>query len=276
MIVGSAVTTRVPDWTGWSVKENRVMLRNLADLRNYRIHAIDGEIGAVQDVWFVDRHWTIRYFVVGPASWTGGDKVLISPTAVGRADWVSRQLRVMLARDQVKDAPGVDANLPLSRREEEQLVGYYAWLAYWATPASGAAAAESAQKPPEAAAAVESSRDATGHHEPLLRSVREVTGYRIHVHDGSIGHVEGFIGDNGDWVIRYLVADTRGWLPDKRVLLSPTWIKEVDWARAQIRMDFARKQIEHAPPYDPATPINRDYEGRLHHYYGRPAYWTTT
>jgi hypothetical protein len=274
MIVGSAVTSMVPYRTGWSVKENRIMLRNLADLRNYKIHAIDGEIGAVHDLWFDDRQWTIRYFVVDTGSWTGGGRVLISPTAVGRADWASRQLRVMLARDQIKDAPSVDAKLPLSRQEEERLVGYYAWPAYWKALTSGAAAPESAQKQPEVAAQAEGSQDATCHHEPHLRSAREVTGYRIVVRDGSIGHVEDFIGDDADWVIRYMVADTRDWLPDKRVLLSPTWIQEVDWPRAQVRMDFAREQIEHAPPYDPTKPIDREYEGRLHHSYGQPAYWT--
>ena len=155
-------------------------------------------------------------------------------------------------------------------------MGYYAWPAYWKTSAWGAAATESAQKPPEAAAEVEGSQDATRHHEPHLRSVREVTGYRILVHDGSIGHVEDLIGDDASWVIRYLVADTREWLPDKRVLLSPTWIQKVDWPRAQIRMDLTRNQIEHAPPYDSATPINREYEEQLHHYYGQPAYWTAT
>lgn len=34
-----------------------------------------------------------------------------------------------------------------------------------------------------------------------------------------------------------------------------------------------KKRIQEAPPYDPDVAIPREYETRLHDYYGYPYYW---
>jgi hypothetical protein len=247
------------------------MLRGLGDLRNYKIHAMDGDIGAVDDLLFDDRQWTVRYFVVDTGSWLPGRKILISPVAVGRAAWNSRQVRVLLTRDQIKDAPGVDTDKPVSRQEEERLAEYFAWPTYWTMPDPAAVPPALQRDVADQARRVqgESRND-----DPHLRSVREVAGYRIEARDGSIGHVEDFIGDDSEWVIRYLVLDTRNWLPGKRVLVSPAWVDDVHWQRAQIRMDLDKEQIKNAPAYDFSTPINRAYETGLYDFYGRPPYWS--
>ena len=46
-----------------------------------------------------------------------------------------------------------------------------------------------------------------------LRSVREVNGYHIKAEDGEIGHVEDFIVEDDVRTIRYMIDDTRNWLP---------------------------------------------------------------
>ncbi len=45
------------------------MLVNLEELNGSTIHAVDGEIGQVTDVYFDDRHWTIRFMVVDISPW---------------------------------------------------------------------------------------------------------------------------------------------------------------------------------------------------------------
>ena len=40
------------------------MLRNVKDLRGFAIHATDGMIGEVDDLYFDDEDWAIRYLVV--------------------------------------------------------------------------------------------------------------------------------------------------------------------------------------------------------------------
>jgi hypothetical protein len=80
--------------------------------------------------------------------------------------------------------------------------------------------------------------------DPHLRSTRQITGYHIHATDGPIGHVEDFMVDDEDWAIRFLVADTHNWLPGKKVILSPRWIKRVQWADSLVCFDLTRETIK--------------------------------
>ena len=45
------------------------MLRSFAHLRGFAIHASDGEIGSLRDVYFDDQSTLIRYFVVDTGTW---------------------------------------------------------------------------------------------------------------------------------------------------------------------------------------------------------------
>ncbi len=90
--------------------------------------------------------------------------------------------------------------------------------------------------------------------------------------DGEIGHVEDFAVDVKAWAIRYAVVDTRNWLPGKKVLVTVPWISGVDWADAEVSVDLGSVEIREAPA-PPGAEIDRDYEIKLHSYYGRPPYW---
>jgi len=57
-----------------------------------------------------------------------------------------------------------------------------------------------------------------------------------------------------------------------RVLLSPFAVKAVSWSDRQVVLDITRAQVKGSPPWEPATIIDRAYEGRLHGYYGWPGY----
>jgi sporulation protein YlmC with PRC-barrel domain len=45
------------------------MLRNVKDLQGYAIRATDGVIGEVEDMYFDDEGWAIRYLVVNTGRW---------------------------------------------------------------------------------------------------------------------------------------------------------------------------------------------------------------
>ena len=62
--------------------------------------------------------------------------------------------------------------------------------------------------------------------DPQLRSTGEVIGYSIHANDGDIGHVDDFMIDDNDWIVRYVVI-TRSWWP----LLAPEWIERISWMK---------------------------------------------
>ncbi|MEW6752318.1 MAG: PRC-barrel domain-containing protein [Candidatus Latescibacterota bacterium] len=109
--------------------------------------------------------------------------------------------------------------------------------------------------------------------DPHLHSTREVDVYHIAARDGETGHVDDFIVEDGSWFVRYLVVDTRNWLPGRKVLVAPAWIDRLEWAEAKVHVDMTRQRVAPSPTYDPAAPVNREYEERLYDYYGRPHYW---
>jgi hypothetical protein len=244
------------------------MLRSLNDLRKYSIRAKDGNLGTVHDFFFDDHEWIVRYLVVDTGNWLPGRKVLISPASIGTAHWSSRRLDLDLTQGQVKDSPPLAVDEPVSRQLETQLAQYYAWPVYWEPHALGPvpvyakATAKTQGDAPEAPSG-----------DPHLRSVKEVTRYRIAAKDGEVGHVEDFITEDETWTIRYIVVDTRNWLPGKKVLVAPTWIEAVDWRDGKVFVVLSRETIKGSPEYDPSVPVNREYEARLYDYYGRPVYW---
>jgi sporulation protein YlmC with PRC-barrel domain len=248
------------------------MLRSIRELKGYKLDARDGEIGHCKDFLFDDQEWTVRYMVADTGKWISDRKVLISPISLGDPDWGSERFPVNLRKEQVENAPPLSADEPVSRQHEVTMFGYYGYPHYWigsalwgpeATPAELIARVEDANRAPQ--------RRAKG--DPHLRSVNEVTGYHIATSDGEIGHVEDFILDDKTWSLRYMVVDTRNWLPGRKVLVSPFWVEDLDWGEEKAVVGLAREQIRNGPKYDPGTPVNREYEGRLFDFYGRPVYW---
>jgi hypothetical protein len=62
------------------------MLRSMKDLHGFRIGATDGDIGTVQECYFDDVSYTVRYVVVDTGGWLGERKVLLSPIAFRAMD----------------------------------------------------------------------------------------------------------------------------------------------------------------------------------------------
>ncbi len=250
------------------------MLRSVNNLEGFTLGAKDGEVGSVYSLLFDSGNWAVRYFVVDTGRWLPGRKVLIAPKALDRPDRQDRIFRVHLTKAQVRDSPRIDTEKPISRQREIELHQHYGWTPYW-NPVHGLAVAPEhpGQAPTEqatqATAVLVETRD-----ESSLRSTREVRGYHLHAADGRIGHVEDFIASDEDWVIRYLVVDTRKWRVGQSVLIAPEWVKDINWENRTVWVDVRRQTIEESPPYDPRAPVNREYEAQMYDYYGRPKYWT--
>ena len=74
------------------------MLNNANHLKGLAIQATDGEIGTVDQLYFDDESWAIRYLTVKTGGWLGGRRVLISPIAVAHSDWPAKRLYVALTK----------------------------------------------------------------------------------------------------------------------------------------------------------------------------------
>jgi uncharacterized protein YrrD len=246
-----------------TAKEEQTMLKTMRDIRGYSIAAINGELGKVDDAYFDDERWTIRYLVADVGHWLRGRKVLISPHAIARIDSNTETVDMPLTKSQIENSPPIDTNRPISRRMEDEFNRYYRYSPYWAggyttglwgfgaLPLAGLdPVPHSTQKGPER----EEPPSLAEIEEIHLRSAREVTGYHVAATDGGIGHVEDFVFDEGSWAIRYLVVDTRDWWPGRHVLVSPEHVNRTSWPERAVHLDVARIEVERSPEYDSRRP----------------------
>jgi hypothetical protein len=254
------------------------MLRNITQLKGLTIRARDGEIGTLDQFYFDDESWAIRYLVVNTGGWLSGRLVLVSPIAIRQAEWQSKRLDVALTKKQIEDSPPIDTQKPVSRQHEALYMGYYGYPYYWgasnlwglASYPGGMVVEREAVTEAEKLQARAEEESADSH----LRSTDEVTGYHIEAEDGVIGHVKDFLVDDETWAIRYLEVDTQNWWPGKKVLVSPQWLNNISWPDSKIYVDLTRKTIKNGPEWSESTTVTREYEIRLYDYYARSPYWT--
>jgi uncharacterized protein YrrD len=260
----------------------------MKDLKDYAIHATDGNIGHVKDFYFDDEAWVIRYFVVDTGSWLSSRKVLISPIAIGHANWTKKVLPVSITKEQVKNSPDIDTDKPVSRQHEMRHLGYYGYPYYWggaglwgggAYPGMmltgyGGVSAVPYDADPKAQEVYARADEARHRDDDLhLRSCKAVMNYHIEASDGDIGHVQGLLVDEQTWAIRYMIVNTSNWWLGHQVLIAPQWIKSVSWPEATVLIDLTRQAVKDAPPYDSTAQLNRTQETDIHEHYGRPGYW---
>ena len=237
------------------------MLRNVRSLLGFGIRATDGVIGTVDDLYFDDQDWTIRYFVVNTGGWLTGRKVLVSPIAISSPAWITRVLPAALTKAQVEHSPDIDTRKPVSRQNETEYLGYYGYLPYW----GGSGVWGLGAYPGSLTTDGHMEERVKGHRTPEtpepddyhLRSSNAVIGHHIEATDGNIGHVEDLLLDDRTWTIRYLIVDTSNWWGGQRVLVATRWIENVSWAEAKISVDLTRQAVKDAPPYDSAATLDR-------------------
>lgn len=238
------------------------MLRRVRDLEGWTVRSRDGQdLGIIEDFYFDETRWTIRYVAVKAGNWLTGRVVLLSPMNLERVDWQQASVTFALTAEQIQAAPGESSAVPGSREWEAAFASYYSLPYYWAgTGAWGdwdtpGEAARSGPPPEEVSAAAVSQSH-------LLR-IRDVAGQHVHAIDGEIGHVDDFLVDDRTWTIRYLLIDTSNWIGGRSVLVPPSWVQSIDWAERRVRVRVSREAIEKSPEYDPAADIEGVYRAPL-------------
>lgn len=227
------------------------MIKRVRELLRCAIVATNGECGRVHDVYFDDRRWIVRYLAVDAGHWSAGPHVLVPLAAVARIRWPGRRVEVALTREQIRSGPPLDAHRPVERQHEIAPYEYLGFPIHLTAdgPAAGA------------------SRPADDEH---LHSARALIGHAVQALDGEVGYVEDFLMDDASGAVRYLVVDSRRWWTGKRVMLATERVQWVSWMESSVHVDLPRDPIRRAPDYDPARPVDPEYEARLAEYYDHP------
>lgn len=107
----------------------------------------------------------------------------------------------------------------------------------------------------------------------MLLTAKDIQGYKLSSLDGEIGKVRQFYFDDQHWGVRYLVADTGGWLSGRQVLISPHALVGVIKDEKALAVNLTKQQIQDSPPLESDMPVSRQFEEEYHGYYGWPLYW---
>jgi len=226
------------------------MERNVNSLIGYSMHATDGEIGKVEEFYFDDHSWTVRYLVLKTGSWLSGRELLISPDALVKGSWKRESFPVNLTKEQISNSPNIDTHKPVSRQQEIELYGYYPWQPYWGSGFYAGGLWDVSNATPVVDQASLREMDDRSDKDPHLRSTHEVKGYHIHTTDGEIGHVNDFIIDDQTWKLGYIVVDTHNWLGGKKVLIDVKHITEVQWSKSNVFVDVTKDFIKNSEAFE--------------------------
>jgi len=220
-------------------------LQLINHIKGYIIEATDGTVGKVDEFYFDDRLWKIRYGVI---SLGYGRKILLSPVEMSKFDPVNRVITVSVTREQVRNSPDIDSELPVDRQHEMSLHEYYNWPFFFVgdslmnVPLPG----EGIFTGPDA------SETASKNFDPHLRSSHNLTNLIVTGRDGDhIGKVHDFALDTETWAIPFLVIGLQG---KKMVLCNPSSIAGVDDDENKVVTNLTAEKIHSLPVYDASHP----------------------
>jgi hypothetical protein len=232
------------------------MIRTFNDLRERPIHAVDGELGKVGDLYFDDRSWHVRYMVAELGSWFKSKRVLISPLALGEFDGVA--LKVHLTKQEIAECPDTEKDKPVYLQEKERTEALYTMVQSY-NPAAGLGMVLPFVPPVNG-----DELHIGGRWNRHLRSSRIVTQYTLNNEEGKIGLVRDFVIDDRSWIIRYVVFSPAGRAHHEERLLESRPVASIEWGEERMTLETSSLDLSQCPVFDRDRHVNISNEELLH------------
>ncbi len=243
------------------------MKRSLKKLKKYSLQATDGEKGKVKNFLFDDETWVVRYLEADLGNFFTEKRVLIPREHLGTPMWDEKHFPIHLTLEQIENSPGIEYDMPVSRKYEAQLLEHYQVQPYWPEAVVGYAGRESMLgpdypfTPPRKTGTVD--EESTS-----LRSFSEVSGYYIKAIDDQFGHIEDLIIDDVTWQIVFAVIDTKNLTPwSKEVVLPVELLEEISFIDKEVTINLHKEEIKNAPEYDSSKDWSSEYESGIYSFY---------
>ena len=219
------------------------MLHKIKELYGNSLAASDGCIGHVDDFYFDDQRWGIRYLIADTGNWMPGRMVLLSPHAFGHLNQSERELQINLTRQQIEDSPAIEAHIPVSRQYEMDYNTFYNWPLYWNGDllwgVTGYPMGVSRTQEELDSYAQEHLND-----DKHLQSTHAVHGYSVIATDGKVGHLSDFLVDGKSWRIEDLAIETGHWYSGKEILISTSNVTRISYEESKVFVNLAKSDIE--------------------------------
>ncbi len=113
--------------TDAEVTDGDPRLRSAFEVIGYHAHAVDGEIGHIEDLMFDSETWSLHYFIVNTSNWWMGKRVLMAASAVTAIDWSVEQVQFDATREKIKTSPVWDPLVAFNETYKTHLHEHYGW-----------------------------------------------------------------------------------------------------------------------------------------------------
>jgi len=100
----------------------RTGLGDTTDLQGFDVHAMDGDIGSIDEATY---DVGASYIVVDTGPWIFGKKVMIPAGAISGVDLENRELWLALTKDRIKSSPEFDESLYRESAYRNDISSYY-------------------------------------------------------------------------------------------------------------------------------------------------------
>jgi hypothetical protein len=85
-------------------------------------------------------------------------------------------------------------------------------------------------------------------------------GYAILAKDGPFGTIIDLLFDDRSWRLRWLIGDTRYWMPHHEVLQPARSLRGIDPGRRRVSVALTMDQVEASPAAETDPPVSRQVE----------------
>jgi len=89
-----------------------------------------------------------------------------------------------------------------------------------------------------------------------LYSIKTSLGYYIQAHDGEIGHLEDFIINDQNWMIRFMIINTSNWWLGKKVTVEPFLISSINPQETLLHLRLSQETVKNSPEFDSSVLSN--------------------
>ena len=208
------------------------MATKVSELLGVNVRARDGVAGRLDDLFFDDRSWEVRFVVVRLGEGLHHRNVLLMPRDVSRSG-DRRCIETGLSREEVAARPGACTHKPVSDQMKERFHSYLLWAADWVA---------GFYSPQLLAVSLLSTPLAEGD-DGHLRSAHAVIGHHVMARDIECGRLRDFIVGDQSWRVVDLAVEQGRWTHKRMCLVSPYWVSEVSWTRSTVTFDLPRERI---------------------------------
>lgn len=220
----------------------------LSSLLGRKVSTTDGDVGAIDDVYFSDSEWCLEHVVVKTTSRYSGRRLLMNPELISTQNATpdatgSAAILLDATRDILLGCPDASADPPVveQKAHHPRLYPYLLWM-----PTGDST--KLVQRPLGGAAEDlrEDDAEAEAHgYNPHLRSLAEVRGYGVKVdgNDAKIGHIEDLIARQEDHQIVQILLRVRDGQGNHDIALAPEDVQHIDWSQVTVFLHRAPEGV---------------------------------